>query len=83
MSVEDFKSLLSMEIYYFYESRRTCIFSYTTVDDFSIVANISMQFIQCDKDVIATLWTTENWTGMYALWLDECDLSTPETITPI
>lgn len=33
--------------------------------------------------MIATLWTLENWTSKYALWLDECDLSTPELITPI
>lgn len=59
------------------------MFAYTTVDDFSVIASMNMRFIQCYKDVIATLWTLENWTSIYAKWLDECDMSTPELITPI
>jgi len=33
--------------------------------------------------VLISFWTLENWTGKYAKWLDLCDLSTPELITPI
>lgn len=45
IEIEDFRSLLSMEVHYFYESRRTCMFAYTTVDDFSVIASLNMRFI--------------------------------------
>jgi hypothetical protein len=83
ITVESFKAMLSTEIYYFYESRRTCIFSYTTVDDFLISSDIEMQFITCYKDFIVSLWTLDNWTSKYAKWIDSCSLSTPETLQPI
>lgn len=82
-TVESFKALLSLEVYYFYESRRTCIFSYTTIDDFTIIMEVQQRLIQCYKDVIQTLWTLDNWTSIYAQYIDKCDMSTPETITPI
>lgn len=83
MTVEAFKALISFEMYYFYSSRRTCIYSYTTIDDFTIIMEIEQRIIQCYKDFITYLWTLDNWTGYYAKWLDACDLSTPEVITPI
>jgi hypothetical protein len=45
IEAENFRALLSTEIHYFYGSRRTCIFSYTTVDDFSVIASLNMRFI--------------------------------------
>ena len=81
--MESFKAKLSFEIYYFYASKRTCIFTYTTLDDFSILSTVQQRFLQCYKDVITKLWTLENWTGYDAKWLDLCELSTSETITPV
>lgn len=40
LTVEEFKIMLSTEVYYFYESKRTCVFSYLTLEDFSILMTI-------------------------------------------
>lgn len=37
--------MLTTEIYYFYESRRTCIFAYSTIDDFLISSDVEIQII--------------------------------------
>ncbi len=72
--------MLSTEIYYFYTSRRTCIFAYSTVDDFLISSDVEIQIMQCYKDFIISLWSLENWTSKYAKWIDHCGLSVPETL---
>jgi len=72
--------MLKFEVTYYYTSRRTCIYSYTTMDDFLVSVDIDQQFTECYKDVITLLWTVDNWTGKYAKWIDDCQLSTPETI---
>jgi len=33
--------------------------------------------------LITKLWTTENWTGYNAKWIDLCELGSLEIITPI
>lgn len=39
--------------------------------------------MQCYKNLITKLWTTENWTGYNAKWIDLCELGSTEIITPI
>ena len=70
-------------MYYFYTSRRTCIFSYTTIDDFSILSTVAQRYIQIYKDLITKLWSLEQFTGYDAKYIDLFSMSSLETITPI
>jgi hypothetical protein len=83
LTIEEFKSKLSFEVYYFYTSRRTCIFSYTTIDDFSILSTVAQRYIQIYKDLITKLWSLEQFTGYDAKYIDLFSMSSLETITPI
>ena len=47
ITVEEFKIMLSTEVYYFYESRRTCIFSYLTLEDFAVLMTVDQAMMQC------------------------------------
>lgn len=77
--MERFKAKFTVVAKYFHDSRRTCVESFTYVDDFYLQVEMSQKFPECWKDVIDCLWSTDNWTGAYAKYIT-CRMSDYEDI---
>jgi hypothetical protein len=80
VTVDTFKAKTRLETKYYYTSHRTCVYGYYFYEDFLAQVEMAMSFPECYKDFIYCLWSLDNWTSKWALWLDECDMSSAEDI---
>ena len=82
IEIDEFEIQLFFGGTYYYLSRRFCIDSYTTFEDFLLTLLVQLQFIECYKDIIHTFWDWNNWTGLDAKILDSCRMSSIVNIQP-
>lgn len=73
--LDDFKTQLTIQLKRWYSLGRTCIAIYPSVEDLVFEVIIRQKFIEFSKNIIEHLWTLDNWDSIYALYLDEIDLS--------
>ena len=78
-----FRAKLNLQVKYFYETRRTCITGYYDSDDFVLTLKLALAFLTCNKGILWSFWSFDNWLGPNAKWIDECKLSSTETINLI
>jgi len=78
--VNSFKAKLNLQVKYYYESHKTCITGYYDSEDFVAKLQLTLAFLTCNKGILLSFWSLENWFGRNALWIDECKLSSSETI---
>ena len=53
---------------------------YRFVDNFLMLLNMTMRFPECYKDILASFWCFDNWTGTDAKAIDKCEFSSDELI---
>lgn len=80
LTMDTFKAKARLETKYYYDSKRTCVYGYRFYEDFLAQVEMSMRFQECYKNFVNCLWSLDNWTSKWALWLDECSDSSEEDI---
>lgn len=78
--LEEFDLGFTIGFKYWRESKRSCFSVYRYVDNFLMLLNMTMRFPSCYKDILASLWCFDNWTGKDAKIIDKCELSSDELI---
>jgi len=67
-------------VQYYYTTARTCLVGYYNVNDLIATLTLTLRFITLNKGILWSFWSIPNWTGPYAKWIDQFQLSAPETI---
>ena len=75
ITLNDFKGLFTIQITRWYASSRLCIAAFYALDDLVFEVTMRMRFLEASKNIINTLWSLDNWTSPYALWLEDFGLS--------
>ena len=52
-----------------------CLAVYTTIEDLVFEIILRQKFNESSKHLIEHLWTLDNWDSIYAVWLNEIELS--------
>ena len=79
-NLSDFKFKADFGFFYNYATYHTCIYGLVSIEDFFFRVDAELALVQFYKNVIENLWTLDNWSSPYALWFDEIELSTSESI---
>ena len=67
---------------YYTISRRTCLNIAYSIEDLNFNSVLNLRIGQCYKDIIKCFYNYDNWSSIYAKWLDQCQLS-PATQTQL
>jgi hypothetical protein len=79
-NVQSFKAKLNLQVKYYYDTHRTCITGYYDLDDFVARLQLTLAYLVCEKSLLWSFWSFDNWSGPNAKWIDKCSLSSQETL---
>ena len=60
---------------HWYSHGITCMAVYYSIDDLVFLISLKMRFIEISKTLRETIWTIDNYTSPWALYIDEFGLS--------